>query len=167
MRSHRDHSVSPKVHRMESISIFPCIDEKFFWLVFNQIGHIRKGCTLFDPNDIWVFYQTKHGFRRHFHNNASRNIVDNNGKIRCIRNCFKVLIHSFLRWFVVVRDDSQSCCKATKSIYFFHELNRVASFIGSDTSDQRNSTIDNLLNGRKELQFLIVGQSWTFCSRSS
>ena len=142
---------------MESISIFPCIDEKFFWLVFNQVGHIGKGCTLFHPNDIWVFCQTKHGFRRHFHNHTSRNIVDNNRKIGCIRNRFKVLIHSFLRWFVVVRDDSQSCCKATKSIHFFNELNRVAGFIGSDTSDQRNSTIDNLLNSRKELQFLIVG----------
>ena len=152
---------------MESISIFSCIDEKFFWLVFNQIGHISKSCTLFYPNDIWVFCQTKHGFWCHFDNHSPWNIVDNNRKIRCIRNRFKVLIHSFLGWFVVVRDDSQSCCKATKSIHFFNELNRVAGFIGSDTSDQRNSTIDNLLNSRKELQFLIVGQSWTFRSRSS
>ena len=152
---------------MESISVFPCIDEKFFWLVFNQVSHISQGCTLFDPNDIWVFCQTKHGFRSHFHYHAPWNIVDNNRKIGCIRYGFKMLIHTFLGWFVVVRNDSQSCCKATKSIHFFDELDRIAGFISSDTSNQRNSAINNLLYSCKELQFLIVGQGWTFRSRTS
>ena len=44
----------------------PCIDQELLRFVLDQVCHIGKSCTLFDPDDIWMFCQTKHGFGCHF-----------------------------------------------------------------------------------------------------
>ncbi|CKU56613.1 Uncharacterised protein [Mycobacterium tuberculosis] len=77
-----------------------------------------------------------------------------------------MLIHPFLRRFVVVRNNSKTSSKTTKFRYFFDKLNRVTRIISTYTRNQRNASIDNLLYSRKQLQLLIVGQSWTLSSRS-
>ena len=89
------------------------------------------------------------------------------GKLEASAIALKMLVHTFLRRFVVVWYDSKSSSEATKVCYFFDKLDRVTRIIGTYTRNQRNTSINNLLYSRKEFQLLIVGQGRTLSSRSS
>ena len=133
MRSNRNYTVSTKIHSMESIPIFTSVYQKVFRLMLNQVGHIGKTSTFFDTDDIWMFRQTKQGIWSHFNNHTTWNVINNNRQIRCVCNGFKVLVHTFLGWFIVVRNNRKTSCKTTKLSYFFDELDRVTCVICTNT----------------------------------
>ena len=152
---------------MEGIPIFTSVNQEIFRFMFDKVGHICKAGAFFNTNDIWMFRQTKHGIRSHFNNHTTRNVVDDNWQIRSIRNSFEVLVHTFLRWLVVVRHDSKTSCETTKFGNFLSKLDRVACIVSTDTCNQWHTSINNFLHSRKEFQLLIVSKCWTFscCSR--
>ena len=71
-----------------------------------------------------------------------------------------MLIHAFLRRFIVIGYNGQTGRKTTKFIHFFDEFDRIARFVGTDTGNQRNTPLDNLDTSRRYYREIITTRNY-------
>ena len=136
-------------------------------LVLDDIVHLRDiARSLLDGHDVLeVACQPQSRFGRHVHARTSRYVIEHHRKLGSFGNGFVMLVNTFLRRFIVVRNSHQYGIYS-REVFVFQGVEYGLRTVAADTQQDGYTTVDAFYHHLLDLSFFFFCQCRSFCSGS-